>query len=113
MFDLKQFQKEQLEWAKHNFGSKYGSGYRTLLGAMEELGELAHAHLKSEQGIRINENHQESKKDAVGDIIIYLANYCSDNDLILEDCIKDTWENVKVRDWKKNNINGAPKDRML
>ena len=104
MFDLKKFQEEQRIWSTKNFGETYGSGYRSILGAVEELGELAHAHLKSEQGIRTDEDHTLAKKDAVGDIVIYLADYCWREGLSLEDCISDAWEIVSKRDWsnKKN-----------
>lgn len=57
MINLLEFQKEQMKWRQKNFGDTYGSGYRPLLGIVEEVGELSHAHLKKEQGIRTNENH--------------------------------------------------------
>src|SRR5665213_883381 len=52
IFSLKAFQAEQREWSLRNFGESYGTGYRALLGAGEEMGELFHSHLKAEQGIR-------------------------------------------------------------
>ena len=104
--DLKKFQQEQKEWGDRNFPVNGNHNYRPLLGAMEELGELAHAHLKAEQGIRTNENHLESKIDAIGDIIIYLSDYCNKEGLSLNDCIINTWNKVKQRDWNKNKING-------
>ena len=101
IFDLRRFQQEERAWSEYNFGGTFGSGYRPLLGAMEELGELAHAHLKAEQGIRTNEDHQAGKRDAIGDTIIYLCDYCTNQGLTLEEVIRDTWEIVRVRDWKK------------
>lgn len=83
--------------------------HQPLLGALEELGELAHAHLKNEQNIRgTAEKHLESKKDAVGDVIVYLAGYCEANDLDLGVCLERAWEEVRQRDWNKNRENGAP-----
>lgn len=102
MFSLKKFQKEHREWSERNFGGKFGSGYRPLLGAMEELGELAHAHLKDEQKIRTHENHLLMKIDAIADVIIYLTDYCSNEGIDLEQALIDTWNEVKKRDWKKN-----------
>ena len=102
VFDLKAFQAEQREWSERNFGGKYGSGYRPLLGALEELGELAHAHLKSEQGIRNTECHAAAKRDAVADVIIYLADYCSNEGIDLEAALRETWLRVRSRDWKRN-----------
>jgi NTP pyrophosphatase (non-canonical NTP hydrolase) len=75
MFDLEKFQGEVSEWTRRNFGDQ--PAYRPLLGAVEEIGELAHAHLKEEQKIRgTAEELQALAKDAVGDVIVYLADYC-------------------------------------
>jgi NTP pyrophosphatase (non-canonical NTP hydrolase) len=104
--NLKKFQEEQKEWSERNFPVIGNHNYRPLLGVMEELGELAHAHLKAEQGIRTNQNHLEAKIDAIGDIVIYLSDYCNKEGLSLNDCINDTWSKVKQRDWNKNKING-------
>lgn len=101
---LKKIQKEQVEWAKSNFGDK--PSWMPLLGAMEELGELSHAHLKNEQKIRMNEPHFENKKDAVADIIIYLCDYCTSQNIDIQSVLQDTWDNVKKRNWNKNKIDG-------
>ena len=101
LYDL---QLEATEWADRNFpGAK---PYQPLLGAVEELGELAHSHLKMEQGIRVGENHLLKKKDAVGDIIIYLLHYCSLNKINIEEALYDTWHDVKKRDWTNNKVDG-------
>ena len=105
--DFKQLQTEQEAWQNRNFGPCDGNSHRCLLGVTEELGELSHAHLKSEQGIRTNQDHNHAKKDAVGDIVIYLAGYCNDNDLSLDECITMAWDEVKQRDWTKNKKNGV------
>lgn len=69
-------QFEVIGWASRNFPDS--EHWQPLLGAVEELGELAHSHLKESQGIRkTSEEHQIKAKDAIGDIIIYLAHYCS------------------------------------
>jgi NTP pyrophosphatase (non-canonical NTP hydrolase) len=127
-FDLKKFQEEHRAWSTKNFGGKFGSGYRPLLGAVEEFGELcdlmgsktpmsmllgvckvgstigklAHHHLKNEQGIRNQENHAEAKKDAIADMLIYLTDYCNNEGFDLEALLSETWEKVRQRDWKKN-----------
>ena len=49
---LGEIQKLSVDWSKRNFGDHYGTGYRNLLGLSEEVGELCHAQLKGEQGIR-------------------------------------------------------------
>ena len=44
--------------------------------------------------------------DAVGDILVYLSDFCSRNDIDLQDAIEVTWEQVKQRDWQKNKEDG-------
>lgn len=102
---LNKMQKELFTWDKKNFGDQ--PAYRSLLGAFEEIGELAHAHLKEEQGIRAS-NYEEDAKDAIGDTIIYLANYCNARGFNLHDIIKDTWSQVRQRDWVKYPKTGRP-----
>ena len=97
---LKQLQEEVKSWSRYNFGSQ--PSWRQLLGAVEEIGELAHAHLKREQGIRSHENHTAAAKDAVADIIIYLADYCATEGFDMEAIVQETWDRVKQRNWRKN-----------
>jgi len=92
-------QSEVGEWSDKNFPDDLS--YRKLLGIIEELGELAHAHLKLEQGIRLDEPLTDMKKDAIGDLIIYLLDYCHKEDLWLTDCIRLAWSKVKRREWRK------------
>lgn len=106
-WSLAQMQEEQRPWVKHNFGG--GPSYHPLLGIVEEVGELSHGFLKSEQGIRGDKKkHHEEMVDAVGDIVIYLADFCSRVDIDLQDTVRKTWDSVKERDWKKNPENGTP-----
>lgn len=100
MIDLQSIQKEQAEWSKKNFGEQYT--WEPLLGVVEEVGELAHAHLKEHQNIRLNEQHEENAKDAIGDVVIYMLNYCNLRGFDLEEIIKETWNQVSKRNWTKN-----------
>ncbi len=93
-------QEEQVPWVEHNFPGR--PSWMPLLGIMEELGELAHAHLKQAQGIRTEEDHDALARDAVADIVIFLADYCSARGFDLESLVKETWAEVKKRDWKAN-----------
>ena len=70
---LAQLQAQQKPWIERNFGSR--PSYWPLLGAVEELGELAHAHLKQEQGIRVFEDFDAKAQDAVGDCVVFLCDY--------------------------------------
>ena len=109
---FRRLQEEQGEWAMRNFGAR--PSHQPLLGAVEELGELAHAHLKSEQGIRgAQEHHAESKRDAVADIIVFLADYCNLEGFDMQELIEETWADVRLRDWKKNPDNGEASPKSV
>ena len=99
---LSQLQAEGWKWVQHNFPN--GKPYQPLLGVAEEVGELAHAHLKAEQGIR--NTTSEDKEDAIGDIIIYLADYCNRNGLDIQHSLEIAWETASKRDWVKFPKNG-------
>jgi NTP pyrophosphatase (non-canonical NTP hydrolase) len=99
-------QSEQRSWVEHNFPGR--EPYYPLLGAVEELGELAHAHLKSLQGIRgTQEEHRASAADAVADTIIFLSDYCSAMGFDLQQIVEQTWAKVQKRDWIADPQNGG------
>lgn len=103
--DLRDFQENHKIWLSHNFPDQHP--YQPLLGLIEEVGELAHAHLKMEQGIR--DSTIADVKDAVGDILIYLASYCNANGIYLTDAANEAWKQVKNRDWIKYPKDGRTK----
>jgi len=103
--DLTQLVAEVGEWSFNNFGPQ--ESWKPLLGAVEEIGELCHAHLKQAQGIRTTEDHQAAKEDAVADILIYLADYCHKENIPMGQVLKDVWLKVSKRDWKKDPAKGG------
>lgn len=108
MMTLTQFQKEVREWSVKNFNGHVA--WHALLGLAEEVGELSHAHLKTVQNIRGKpEDHFKAKIDAVGDIMIFLADYCTMSGIDLEAAVIDTWEKVKKRDWNTYPETGLPR----
>jgi NTP pyrophosphatase (non-canonical NTP hydrolase) len=108
---FEQLQREVNTWARRNFGTHVEPYHRCLLGAMEELGELAHAHLKAEQSIRgTAKEHEAAGKDAVADTIIYLADYCCARGWDLDAIITETWQTVSRRDWKADPVEGKPNE---
>jgi NTP pyrophosphatase (non-canonical NTP hydrolase) len=117
---LREIQKAHKEWADRNFGNV--PAHQPVLGVAEELGELveaddsptqhivelvkaigrlSHAQLKSEQGIRMNENHEENAKDAVGDITMFLIDLCNCKGWDYQEIVQGTWEHISKRDWTK------------
>jgi len=103
---LEKIQSEHRRWTENNFGDQ--PYWHPLLGVVEEVGELAHAELKGEQGIRDCAHRDELACDAVGDIMIYLIGYCTTKGFNIEKILTETWsETVKKRNWKKNKEDGS------
>lgn len=105
VFTLEVLQVQLKPWAAHNFGER--PSWMPLMGALEELGELAHAHLKTEQGIRTSEDHRAAKVDALADIIVYLADYANVEGIDLHEAVEQTWAKVRRRDWKADSEKGG------
>lgn len=104
--NLRKTQEEVGIWADENFGK--GPWQQPVMGISEEVGELNHALLKQWQGIRgTYEEHEESAKDAVGDIAIYIMNLCHRRGWDFEGIVETTWEKVGKRDWKKDKESGG------
>jgi NTP pyrophosphatase (non-canonical NTP hydrolase) len=105
-FSFAQLQREHAPWEQHNFGIR--PSWHPLLGIVEEIGELAHAHLKAEQGIRgTPEQLRAEKIDAVADAIVFLTSYCNLEGIDIGEAVESVWNEVKKRDWKK-----FPKDGL-
>jgi len=72
--DWNKLRDEVHEWSLLNFG-KQPSEYR-ILGLHEEQGELCRVVLKRRQAIRDEQSRFDDEWDAIGDIAIYLMDYC-------------------------------------
>jgi len=59
-----------------------------LLKTLEELGELAAADSRNQQG---------KIEDAVGDVVVCLINYCALRGIDLTTCLKNAYEEIKDR----------------
>lgn len=85
MIDRNSWQKlvnERNKWVAHNFPDT-PSPDGSILGMIEELGELAHSHLKEEQAIRGRaRQHQIKARDAIGDLTIYMLGVMSFTDKV-------------------------------
>ena len=105
--------KKVVDWQRGQFGEHYGTGYRNLLGLAEEVGELCHAHLKGEQGIR--HTHEEillMKKDAIGDVAVFLFAYCDSQSISFVECLESVWNELQGRDWKNDPMNGKSTEEV-
>ncbi len=94
MIELSEIQGEVYKWSCKNFPKNTST--EPLLGLVEEVGELCHAHLKRTQGSATF--CRALQKDAVGDIMIYLMDYCSRENINLRRVLEETWNKVSKRD---------------
>jgi NTP pyrophosphatase (non-canonical NTP hydrolase) len=83
-----QLEERILEWADARGILKNGKSNSQLLKAISEIGELADAHAK---------NQPEEIKDAIGDIVVCLINYCALQDIKLLDCLDGAYNVIKDR----------------
>ncbi len=105
--DIRALQENVSNWAKYNFGDR--TWVDCFMGLVEEVGELSHALLKQQQGIRGSaEDHEAAAKDAVGDIILYLADLCHRRGWDMDRIICDTLSEVLSRDWQRYPDSGEP-----
>lgn len=94
MLTYDQFQKEHLEWSAHNWREQ--PPWVPLLGIVEEVGELASS--------RVTDGGVASAADAVGDILVYLAHYCNDMDVSMQ----EAWDSRKAKN-KMLRVGAFPK----
>lgn len=87
-------------WADHNFKDR--TALEIAAKACEEVGELVGATIKEKQGIRSHENQPAAARDAVGDVVIALANYCSFRGWSFDEIVREVWKSVERRDWKRD-----------
>jgi len=104
MIPIRTFQQEHERWQSYNFGALPPES--DILGMLEELGELAHAYTKHQQGNRVTENHIDNMADAIGDIFIFMMGFCTKMGFDIESIIETTWKDVQERNWVVYPKNG-------
>lgn len=77
-------------WAIHRGLDKTNSD-KQLIKLVEEVGELSEAH---------NKNWRDKQIDSIGDVFVVLTIYALQNDLHLDDCVKEAYNTIKVRQGK-------------
>lgn len=110
--DLEKTQQEILEWSTRNFGEVLNEQIplriSSFLGMVEEMGEIAHSILKMTQGIRgTREEHLIALKDGIADLIVFMLDFCARNGISADTELRDVWNKVKERDWRKNKKDGV------
>jgi len=77
-----------IQWAEARKIIPNAKPYSQLLKAVSEMGELCDAE---------NKNDLDSIKDAVGDTIVCLINYCALKDIDIVDCLELAYAQIKDR----------------
>lgn len=79
---------EVIRWAEARGIIPNATTTSQLLKAMSEFGELADAEGKKDM---------DAIKDAVGDVMVCLINYCTLHDITLVECLNGAFEQIKHR----------------
>lgn len=95
--DLEAAQAALGEWSREQFGDQ--DAVNPLVGAQEELGEVARLELKQRQGIRQDELADEPVEQEVADVVIYLMDYCERRDIDLAEGLDASLDKVLDRDF--------------
>ena len=99
-------QAERNAWVAENFPDD--ELINSVLGAVEELGEITHHYLKMKQGIRGDQEfHRTEILDGVADCVIFLAGVCSHLGADYGALVFETWEKVKQRNWVEDPETGG------
>ena len=77
-----------IRWAEARCIIPNATAESQLLKAFSEMGELADAQ---------NHNDLDEIKDAVGDVMVCLINYCALRDIDLVDCLNLAYNQIKDR----------------
>lgn len=83
-----QIEMQVLQWAEARRIIPNATPASQLLKAVSEMGELADAEGKRDM---------DAIKDAVGDVMVCLINYCALRDLDLVQCLEGAYEQIKDR----------------
>ena len=110
--DLGVIEEEVRKWGRYNFPD--ATAEDQFFGMVEEIGEIAHAILKGRQKIREHSDGDTQKiddgvRDGIGDLLIFLINYCDREGWNMLEILQDTWAVVRLRDWIKYPENGLDK----
>lgn len=97
--NLVAMQADQIEWSTRNFGQQ--PPHRPMLGIIEELCELEEAQLGD-----ADETTEASVLDAVGDVSIYMLDYCGKRGWSMQ----ELWDARACPEWLDNFVMGDEDD---
>lgn len=85
---FEQLTRNVQEWAAARGIFEHSSARAQLLKAFSEMGELADAEI---------EGNFLAARDAVGDVLVCLVNFCVLRDLDIIDCLSGAWDEISGR----------------
>jgi NTP pyrophosphatase (non-canonical NTP hydrolase) len=88
MPSYRELELDVIRWAEARRIIPNSTPQAQLLKAFEEMGELASATVKG---------NMPGIKDAVGDVMVCLINYCALQDIDLVECLAGSYEDIKHR----------------
>jgi NTP pyrophosphatase (non-canonical NTP hydrolase) len=97
--NLAAIQADQIEWSIRNFGQQ--PPHRPMLGIIEELCELEEAQLGD-----ADETTEANVLDAVGDVAIYMLDYCGKRGWSMQ----ELWNARACPEWLDNFVMGDEND---
>ncbi len=78
-----------------------GNSVTQVCKLLEESGELSAAVIR---------NDEHEIKDAIGDIVVVLSSICDLNNITLDECIEQAWNDIKDRKGYLNSVGNFIKD---
>lgn len=88
MFTYRELEIHIIRWAEQRKIIPNATPASQLLKAVSEMGELCDAEGKKDI---------EAVKDAVGDVLVCLINYCALRDIDMVECLAGSYEQIKNR----------------
>lgn len=88
MSSFSQLEIEVVRWAEARGIIPNAKPHTQLLKAVSEMGELADAETKDDM---------PAIKDAVGDVLVCLINYCALKDIDMVTCLQGAYDEIKHR----------------
>jgi NTP pyrophosphatase (non-canonical NTP hydrolase) len=99
---LKQLQQEHNAWKRLQLGAHRID--TSLMGLMEETGELAGAIRKERQGIDDQAKLIQKQRSGIADITMCLVDICNVRGWDYEEIVANKWAVVKERDYRAGPI---------
>ena len=88
MYSYREVEAEVIRWAEARRIIPNATPQSQLLKAVSEMGELADAEGKRDL---------DATRDAVGDVLVCLINYCALRDIDMVECLVGAYEQIKDR----------------